>query len=254
MHFDIEAVLLIVVVVTGFFLLIQSFIKPGKKAGGWTSFCASVFPVFFLVLVLRSFVVEPFRIPSGSMLPGLEPGDFILVNKFSYGLSLPVVHYRLPFFESQPQRGDVVVFRYPPDPSHDYVKRIIGLPGDTIRYNNKVVHVNGETFQYSRHDVYESTYTESKRWGPPLRVRERIPEQKQHEVLWFLNQRTPQGEWRVPKGHYFVMGDNRDNSNDSRVWGTVPVDHMVGRVFLIWMNWDMNASTFNFSRIGRSVF
>lgn len=255
MHFDIESVMVIVIVVTGLSLFIQSATKPQQKANKtWASFCASIFPVFVLVLVLRSFVVEPFRIPSGSMLPGLEPGDFILVNKFSYGLSLPVVHYRLPFFQSQPQRGDVAVFRYPPDPSRDYVKRIIGLPGDTIRYNNKTVYINGEMFQYDQHNAYESAYAKESLRGKPLRVREIISEQKQHDVLWFLNYRAPEGEWRVPPSHYFVMGDNRDNSNDSRMWGPVPADNLVGKVFLIWMNWDMDASTFDFSRIGRAVF
>ena len=246
--------MLIVVLVTGLSLALQSLSKQVKKARVWVSFCASVFPVFILVLVLRSFVIEPFRIPSGSMLPSLEPGDFILVNKFSYGLSLPVVHYRLPFLNSQPQRGDVAVFRYPPDPSRDYVKRIMGLPGDTIRYNNKEVYVNGERLEYERHNVYEGPYAEDNAWGRLLRVREIISERKQHEVLWLLNQRTSSKEWQVPEGHYFVMGDNRDNSNDSRSWGTVPADNLVGRVFLIWMNWNMDTNTLDFSRIGRAVF
>ncbi|WP_370584044.1 signal peptidase I [Motiliproteus sp. SC1-56] len=190
----------------------------------------SFFPVLALVLVLRSFLVEPFQIPSGSMLPTLEVGDFILVNKYHYGLRLPVAGTKvLPL--NDPERGDVVVFKFPRNPSINYIKRVVGLPGDRIRYDNKTLFVNGEPV------AMELVAT-----LPPGRpekqlIRERLGE-VEHEIFRDLTKPRPGREWVVPEGHYFMMGDNRDNSNDSRFWGFVPDELIVGKAFAVWMHWE----------------
>jgi len=187
-----------------------------------------LFPVFFVVLILRGFVVEPFKIPSGSMIPTLEIGDFILVNKFSYGLRLPVLNNKVVDL-GIPERGDVVVFRYPEDPQIDYIKRVIGLPGDEIAYHNKQLYLNGELV--SNKEVSRSTigFTEYTRYAENLTGYE-------HEMQISSNPPHFDLVTTVPEGHYFVMGDNRDNSNDSRVWGFVPDANLKGRAFAIWMN------------------
>jgi len=187
-----------------------------------------LFPVFFVVLILRGFVVEPFKIPSGSMIPTLEVGDFILVNKFSYGLRLPVLNNKVVDL-GIPDRGDVVVFRYPEDPQIDYIKRVIGLPGDEIAYHNKQLYLNGE--QVTNKEVSRSTigFTEYTRYAVSLTGYE-------HDMQVSSNPPHFDLVTTVPEGHYFVMGDNRDNSNDSRVWGFVPDANLKGRAFAIWMN------------------
>lgn len=197
----------------------------------------SFFPVLLVVLVVRSFIVEPFQIPSGSMKPTLEIGDFILVNKFAYGLRLPVVHNR--FLEvDDPERGDVMVFRFPEEPSVNFIKRVVGLPGDRIRYEGKQLYVNGEP-------VTKALIEE----GPELSPQQLLLEEQLGEVSHFIynNPRDPGPQMRevvVPEGHYFTMGDNRDHSNDSRYWGFVPEDNIVGRAFAVWMHWDGGLPSF----------
>lgn len=251
--FDIELFLVAGVLLTGFFAILKRLFAYPKPTVVF-HVAGSFFPVFLIVLLLRSFVVEPFRIPSGSMLPTLEIGDFILVNKFTYGLRLPVLHWEvLPLGE--PERGDVVVFRYPHDPSQDYIKRLVGLPGDDIVYSDKVLTINGQVMQQDDKGVYEEPLSEVF----PIAL-QRVHEQlgnAAHDILTvpaneFGAQPAPQ-RWTVPEGHYFVMGDNRDNSNDSRFWGAVPRDHFVGKAFIVWMNWDAAANTAEFSRIGQSI-
>ncbi len=223
----------------------------------WTEYATSFFPVILFVFVLRSFVVEPFRIPSGSMLPTLQSGDLILVNKFSYGLRLPVLDKKVIDIGS-PQRGDVMVFRYPVEPDVDYIKRVVGLPGDEIAYIDKKLYVNGTEVAHTRDgDYYEpdrvsyiAQFTEKlgdrshKILLDPRRAQEYSP-------IWdFPHQENCQYarnglRCTVPEGHYFAMGDNRDNSADSRYWGFVPDQNVVGKAFLVWMNFS------DLSRIGR---
>jgi signal peptidase I len=220
------------------------------KEPTWIEYCKSFFPVILAVLLLRSFLVEPFRIPSGSMMPTLLVGDFILVNKFAYGIRLPVLNTKIIEIE-EPERGDVVVFRYPKDPSVDYIKRVVGLPGDTIRYANKVVYVNGQPAGQVPAGVYLGKGSGVSMSGASKR-REQLGD-LQHDIL--VMPRTPgvQGEYVVGKGEYFVMGDNRDNSNDSRYWGTVPEDNLVGKAFRIWMNWDNANGGVDWDRIGMKI-
>ena len=210
----------------------------------------SFFPVILAVLLLRSFLVEPFRIPSGSMMPTLLVGDFILVNKFSYGIRLPVLDTKV-IELGEPQRGDVVVFRYPKDPTVDYIKRVVGLPGDRIGYFNKVLYVNGEAIGQTPQGTFVGTGSGISMSGASKR-RERL-DGVEHDILVMPRSPGFEGEFVVPDGEYFVMGDNRDNSNDSRFWGSVPEANLVGKAFRIWMNWDGAGGGVDFGRIGRKI-
>lgn len=213
-------------------------------------YARSFFPVILVVLVLRSFLVEPFRIPSGSMMPTLVDGDFILVNKYAYGIRLPVINTKI-IDLGEPKRGDVVVFRYPKNPADDYIKRVIGLPGDTVRYYNKKLYINGEPMPQEFLHIYMEKGTSAYMMGAN-QLRESLGEVK-HEILTVSNSPRIDDEFIVPDGHYFVMGDNRDNSNDSRVWGFVPDENLVGRAFMIWMNWDSALSRVSWERIGNMI-
>ena len=211
------------------------------------------FPVLAIVLILRSFVAEPFRIPSSSMMPSLLIGDFILVNKFAYGLRLPITNQKfLPIGE--PERGDVVVFRPPHHPDQDWIKRVIGLPGDTISYRDHVLSVNGEPVDYRTVGRYVGKGRGTDMTGATL-LAEELPGRTHpiltREDLPFMMQ--GEGEWTVPQGSYFVMGDNRDNSEDSRFWGTLPEANLRGKAFLIWMHWDSSAGGVDFSRMGSQI-
>ena len=200
----------------------------------------SFFPVLAIVLVLRSFLVEPFQIPSGSMLPTLEVGDFILVNKYAYGLRLPVSGTKV-LTVDDPRRGDVMVFKYPKDGETNYIKRVIGEPGDRIRYKDKQLFINGELVQ-----------TRFVARLPPVELRREDLGEVEHDIYLALGRPggSGEGEWQVPEGHYFVMGDNRDNSNDSRYWGMVPDELVVGKAFAIWMHWKSLTSLPSFDRVG----
>jgi signal peptidase I len=225
-------------------------VKTTLKESTLVEYCKSFFPVILAVLLLRSFLVEPFRIPSGSMMPTLLVGDFILVNKFAYGIRLPVLDTKI-IDVGEPQRGDVVVFRYPKDPSVDYIKRVVGLPGDRIGYFNKVVYINGEPAGQVPGGVYIGKGSGVNMSGASRR-REQLGE-VQHDIL--VMPRTPglEGEFVVAEGEYFVMGDNRDNSNDSRYWGSVPEANLVGKAFSIWMNWDGANGGVDTDRIGTKI-
>ena len=214
----------------------------------WLEYTASFFPVILAVFVVRSFVVEPFKIPSGSMVPTLLVGDFILVNKFEYGLRLPVTNTKIT--QGSPlSRGDVVVFRYPKDESVDYIKRVIGLPGDTVAYQDKQLTINGQPVP----ETPLPDFFDDERQNYAKQFEETIGNKK-NAIL--NNPAVPpfvMGAYdypyrdnctynsrgvicKVPPGHYFMMGDNRDNSADSRYWGFVPDNNIVGRAFFIWMN------------------
>jgi signal peptidase I len=210
----------------------------------------SLFPVILAVLVLRSFVVEPFRIPSGSMMPTLLVGDFILVNKFAYGVRLPVINAKV-LDTGEPERGDVTVFRYPKNPSVDYIKRVIGLPGDKVAYYNKQLFINGEPAKQEAQGTFIGTGSGVSMSGAKKRLEHLLG--VDHNILIDENRGTMEGEFTVPAGQYFVMGDNRDNSNDSRYWGFVPEENLVGKAFMIWMNWDAQASGVAWERLGNSI-
>ncbi|WP_407352347.1 signal peptidase I [Luteimonas sp. R10] len=217
-------------------------------------YAKAFFPVLAVVLILRSFVAEPFRIPSSSMMPTLLIGDFILVNKFAYGLRLPISNRKFVDIGA-PERGDVVVFRPPHQPDQDWIKRVVGLPGDVIEYRDNKVYVNGEVFGYQ--PVGDGRYVGEGRGremtGAELLV-ERMPG-REHQVLEIpdLPFDPGQGEWTVPEGEYFVMGDNRDRSDDSRFWGSLPERQLRGKAFLVWMHWDGSAGGVDFDRIGNGI-
>ena len=197
-------------------------------------YAKSFFPVLLIVLVLRSFLVEPFQIPSGSMIPTLEVGDFILVNKYTYGLRLPVVGTKIVDI-NEPKRGEVMVF-IPPHDSRYFIKRVVGLPGDTIRYEDKVLYINDERVPSQPIDQVEIEMPNGMMQSGIL-LTETLGE-VEHETQ-IMNAPSRDGGrtvWVVPEGHYFMMGDNRDNSADSRVWGAVPEQNIVGKAFAVWMN------------------
>ena len=245
--------LLILLLVTGAVWLLDKFLlRKGRpndaKQPWWVEYSISFFPVILIVFLLRSFLVEPFKIPSSSMVPTLLVGDFILVNKYIYGIRIPVLNRKV-IQISNPERGDVMVFRFPEDPSLDYIKRVVGVPGDRVEYRNKRLTINGAPVPTRQIDDYLSKERMqfSKRFVETLNGTE-------HEIL--LDEDVPASMMpgrafpfagncnynsnglacTVPPGHYFMMGDNRDNSSDSRVWGFVPDENIVGKAFFIWLN------------------
>ncbi len=228
-------------------------VEKGKldPAEPWyVEYSKSFFPILLFVLVLRSFVVEPFRIPSGSMMPTLEAGDFILVNKYSYGLRFPVGNAKF-LSVGKPDRGDIVVFRYPGDLTIDYIKRVVGIPGDHIAYKNKQLILNGTPVPLK----YREPYIKANASGRgAITVFDEVLPGREHQIL--INQMygsRHEKEWVVPEGHYFVMGDNRDDSKDSRVWKFLPEENLVGKAFFIWMHFDFGGGGFDFSRIGETI-
>jgi signal peptidase I len=205
-------------------------------------YAKSFFPVLLFVFVLRSFLVEPFQIPSSSMVPTLQVGDYILVNKFTFGIRLPVVRTKV-FPLSEPERGDVMVF-FPPHLNDTYfIKRVIGLPGDSVRYANKHLFVNGEA-------VAQEMLAQLPPSRPRYQLSRETVGERVHEIQTDLMRRNDDFTVVVKPGHYFMMGDNRDNSSDRRVWGQVPEKDIVGKAFAIWMHWDSFFSIPSFQRLG----
>lgn len=214
----------------------------------WIEYSGSFFPVIAVVFFLRSFVAEPFKIPSSSMVPTLVTGDLILVNKYTYGIRLPVINKKIIEF-NDPQRGDVIVFKYPKDMSLDYIKRVVGVPGDVIAYTNKRLMINGEPAQYVQMPDYldEETLSYSRHFQENIgSASHEILNDDRAPAYVAYPERFPFYEncsynsagftCTVPAGQYFVMGDNRDNSLDSRFWGFVPDQNLVGKAFFVWMN------------------
>ena len=224
-------------------------------------YAKSLFPIFFIVLVLRSFIFEPFRIPSQSMMPNLWVGDFILVNKFSYGVKLPVLHSEI-IDTGKPKNGDVAVFRYPVNPSINFIKRVIGVPGDHIVYRNKVLYINDQIIPQTMLEPYQGQGSGKKMNGAIYKKENLLG--VEHDILMTPNKSDMShlffslffnnGDINliVPEGQYFVMGDNRDESHDSRFWGFVPEENLVGKAFFIWFNWDIGQGLF-WERIGTKI-
>jgi signal peptidase I len=272
MHLDFPTLLVLATFITGLIWLLDALLwAPRRRARAQNAkvdgsspeqierlqrepimveYARSFFPIILLVLLLRSFVAEPFRIPSGSMMPTLLVGDFILVNKFSYGLRLPVLNAKIVDLGG-PVRGDVAVFRYPKDPSVDYIKRVVGLPGDRVAYYEKTLFINGTAVLQEPLSTYIGVGAGEHMSGASLRL-EHLGEHA-HNILVQPGAPGVEGEYIVPPGHYFVLGDNRDNSNDSRYWGAVQEEHLVGRAFIIWMNWDAANGGVGWDRIGNRI-
>ena len=256
MNIDVPAILTILALVSGgIWLAVVVYYKYINRAtaipekGPVTSayeISRFLFPIFAIVLVIRGFLVEPFQIPSGSMLPTLEAGDFILVNKFSYGLRLPLGHQKFLDLGS-PERGDVIVFRYPEDPSIDYIKRVVGLPGDKIRFQDKRLYVNDQPVPLKPLQPYEKD-------RDFMVLEETLGEMTHHIILSNnYNSMAQVLDVEVPDGHYFVLGDNRDNSRDSRFWGFVPDELLTGRAFMIWLHKKEGEWPSDWSRIGTII-
>ncbi|GAB4117971.1 MAG: signal peptidase I [Gammaproteobacteria bacterium] len=260
MHFNFTLILTLLVMLTLVLWLTSRFVlQPRRRqrlADGlqdvpktWQviEYIGSFFPVLLFVWVLRSFLFEPFRIPSGSMIPTLTVGDFIVVNKYSYGVRLPVLNTKV-MEVGEPERGDVVVFRYPLDESMNYIKRLVGLPGDRITYRDKVLYINGEQVTQTANGYYAEDTGGCYPPGMPSAVRLEKLGEVEHELL--VNDargRERERSWVVPAGHYFMMGDNRDCSQDSRYWGFVPEQNLVGKAKFIWFHW------LEFDRIGDKI-
>ncbi|HLS05525.1 MAG TPA: signal peptidase I [Wenzhouxiangella sp.] len=261
MNLDFALILTLLTLVAAVLWVLEKFwLRPrrrGKEASGalgkTTETLGSLFPVLLLVLVFRSFLFEPFKIPSGSMIPTLWIGDFIVVNKFSYGLRLPVLNKKI-LSTGEPGRGDVIVFRYPEDERVNYIKRVIGVPGDSISYRNKVLYINGEPAEQQPDGPWVGEGLNRNPPGSrPVKYTESLGGGAHSIVVYPQRGNNGFQAVTVPEGHYFVMGDNRDQSLDSRSWGFVPEENLLGRAVRIWMHWDCSRGCIDFRRIGDKI-
>jgi signal peptidase I len=241
MDLNFELILTLIFLLAGIFWLLNKFVV--KQEEGLIEFTGSLAPVLGLVLILRSFVIEPFQIPSQSMVPTLKVGDFILVNKWTYGIRLPVLRTKV-IELSLPERGDVMVF-FPPHEDRYFIKRVVGLPGDKIQVLNGVLYVNGEQMEQTL-SLEEANSARSVVMTENLTGAEHLMQKRISPTRLSQNYSS-----LVPEGHYFMMGDNRDNSSDSRVWGPVPEDRIVGKAFARWMFWNEFLSVPSFDRAGK---
>src|SRR5688572_15800559 len=260
MDFNFELILFYAVLVCGLIALFDQLFLAKKRSKDaklpiLIDYARGFFPVLLIVFLLRSFLFEPFRIPSGSLKPTLLVGDFVITNKYEYGIRLPVIHKKI-FPVHDIQRGDIVVFRYPVDPSIDYIKRIVGLPHDHITYINKVLYINGhempQTFTRTLEDKDDAGNLDS------LIQKEENLLGVKHAIYIDPGVHSPDLiDVIVPEGMYFAMGDNRDNSGDSRHWGFVPDENIIGKAVRVWMSWDGGSSDWphkiRWNRIGKSI-
>jgi signal peptidase I len=265
MNIDFALVLVVLTSLTGFVWLVDSLLfrqkrmdRSVQKSGELprdpviVEYARSLFPVLLIVLVFRSFLFEPFKIPSGSMIPTLLVGDFIVVNKFSYGIRLPVLNKKV-ISMGEPQRGDVVVFRYPKDTSVNFIKRAVGLPGDTVVYRDKQIFINGDKVKGTASGRFESNDVKCTTPAADAVLLDEQIGKVIHKVLLHDGSRSRNGQWVVPEGYYFMMGDNRDRSNDSRAWGFVPEENLLGRAVGIWLNFDFDKGCADLSRVGNGI-
>lgn len=225
----------------------------GEARGWWVETAYGFFPVLLLVWLVRSFLIQPYRVPTGSLAPTILPGDFIAVSQYAYGLHLPVSHTRL-FAVGQPQRGDIALFYFPEDTRTVYVKRVVGLPGDVLEYRDKQLVINGRPMQ----QTLQGKVVDEEPGQAAVIVEQRLEHlgDKTHAI--YLREQNVFGHpghlrVKVPPHQYFVMGDNRDNSYDSRYWGFVPEQYLIGRALLIWMSWDSLHHKVRWHRIGRRI-
>ena len=265
MNIDFALVLVVLTSLTGFVWLVDSVLFRQRRMDRAVQksvesprepviveYSRSLFPVLLIVLLFRSFLFEPFKIPSGSMIPTLLVGDFIVVNKFSYGIRLPVLNKKV-IGIGEPERGDVVVFRYPVDPSVNFIKRAIGLPGDTVTYRDKQLFINGEKVVETPAGRFESKDVKCSTPAADALLFDEQLGGADHNILLHDRSRSRNGQWVVPQGHYFMMGDNRDRSNDSREWGFVPEENLLGRAVGIWLNFDFEKGCADLSRVGNGI-
>lgn len=258
MNFDFELILTLIVILAGVISLIDLiFFAPKRKKQGvakvpWAAeYARSFFPVLLLVLLLRALIVEPFRIPSGSDEPTLLVGDFIAANKYTYGFRLPVLHNKI-LAVDEPHLGDIILFRWPVNPSKNFIKRAVGVPGDTVSYVNKVLFINGkEAKQTTLGTATDKDDATGQSW--PVEVREENLNGIKHKI--YVRPDVPAQDFSlvVPPGQYFAMGDNRDDSDDSRYWGFVPEQNLVGKAFLIWFSWDNDPYRIRWERLGTRI-
>jgi signal peptidase I len=245
-------ILVILSLVTGVISLLDILLwekkrKKNTKQPKIIELSRSFFPIFFVVLLLRSFLIEPFRIPSGSLEPTLLVGDFLAVNKFAYGFRLPVIEKKI-ISVSNPKNGDIAVFRWPADPSYDYIKRVIGVPGDKVSYHNKILTVNGKEMKLT---FLEYTTDESS--GKAVAQYRENLNGVIHDI--FVRPDVPAIDFdlQVPPGNYFMMGDNRDDSADSRYWGFVADKYLRGKAFIVWMSWNNKTDMVRWKKIGNLI-
>lgn len=245
-------ILLILSLVSGVIYLLDGLFWAKKrtseqKPNKIIEYARSFFPVFLTVLLIRSFLIEPFRIPSGSLEPTLLVGDFIVVNKFAYGLRLPVLEKKVVSLNN-PKQGDIAVFRWPPNPSLDFIKRVIGTPGDTIAYHNKVLTINGKTIK----QTFVSYAVDESSGRTVAQYRENI-NGIEHDIFIRPDVQPFDFEVTVPKNHYFMMGDNRDDSADSRYWGFVADEYLRGKALLVWLSWNGKTDMIRWHKLGRII-
>jgi signal peptidase I len=254
---DFPLILTALVLVTGLICLIDALFfakkrsESGEKKSILIEYARSFFPVLLIVWVVRSFIVQPYRVPTGSLEPTIMPGDFIIVKQYAYGLRFPVTNTKM-MATGEPKRGDIILF-WPPDHSDVFVKRLVGLPGDHIVYKNKTLSINGKEMpQTSIEKTYDTL--EDGRKVPVEKKQEDLMGIK-HDIYLQMNNSNNQNDVdvTVPAGHYFMMGDNRDDSADSRVWGFVPDKDLIGQAFGVWMSWDNEHARIRWDRIGKAL-
>jgi signal peptidase I len=220
--------------------------KQGKPV--WREWVESIVVIVLFAVVIRSFIIAPFKIPSSSMVPTLEVGDYLFVSRYNYGFRIPFTDVQ--FLASEAKRGDVVVFDYPEDRSKDYIKRIVGIPGDTIEYNKNILYVNGQKMELEELGTHtyvmgDNSSDISNRYAEKLLGVEHDVLRKQYSIR--------DGKWKVPAGHYFMLGDNRNNSRDSRFWGFVPQEYLVGKAVVIWWSWNGAQASLRWERLGSII-